>query len=92
MLHIVPTDNIFAFFRVQLSQSKLDKKELQALCKELVNYKVQIEAKAAYVQALLKLQQYNERVGELSSQLTSRGIFMNMYINKQIKLLSKYDI
>ncbi|XP_056174914.1 protein WEAK CHLOROPLAST MOVEMENT UNDER BLUE LIGHT 1-like isoform X2 [Syzygium oleosum] len=47
-----------------------DKEELQGLHKELANYKVQLEAKeSAYMQALLKLQQYSERVDELSSQL-----------------------
>ncbi|KAI6683171.1 hypothetical protein NL676_029084 [Syzygium grande] len=52
------------------SDTETDKEELQGLHKELANYKVQLEAKeSAYMQALLKLQQYSDRVDELSSQL-----------------------
>ncbi|XP_030531779.1 protein WEAK CHLOROPLAST MOVEMENT UNDER BLUE LIGHT 1-like [Rhodamnia argentea] len=62
------------------SDTETDKEELQGLHKELANYKVQIEAKeSAYMQALLKLQQYSERVDELSSQLMKSELERDKY-------------
>ncbi|KAJ1421850.1 Laminin subunit beta-4 [Sesbania bispinosa] len=68
----------------QPTRNKLDcEKEVEELTKELANYKVQLEAKhAAHMQALLKQEQNQKMIHELSTLLKKSDIERNKYMNE----------
>ncbi|KAG7023210.1 WEB family protein, partial [Cucurbita argyrosperma subsp. argyrosperma] len=58
-------------------------REVQELVKDLANYKVQLEAKdAAYMQALLKLEQQQKAIDELSELLKIAETGRDKYVNE----------